>query len=569
MDSIAFRLATKFHSPHELQEYVKEHPDADRSNLKVMTPSEKHRDYEENKKDAGIVERVAARVLQSDTELEAITFPSEEALKDYIKEHPRADPSNHTVKKPKHDDKAEPAAKEHVDQAVKSVKRLGDWLDTIIQDSGKSRDHWENTTNNLPHMMETYKGHLDDMSKGINSIPVGKERERAKKIDRQIDNALESINKEHGYRTQGKRFMSPEIVGRKLKEIKPLVDELDKLLSGQRSLLAFSRNPQAVKPQLKKLDEALKHLEHAKGDMSEGPNFHAYSQAIDAFREVVYFLEHSGASDGVAHKFPHLGLMSKNPFEPDKAVSEGHGKLFEQALSEAKQLETLYEQHATKTAALVERVASRYLQRLADQTQVALTFPREFHLPPHIRPTPAHVPEGTDLAIWTWDQEKESHYGKGLVTLYYGIAFAGKSNKPLWYSSFRTPEARQHEIDDTIKSRKSVIEYKQKQLQEKRDFVHNIQVGEIFVSSWGYDQTNVDFYQVVEIKGKMVVVREIASKDSHSEHGANYVVADPGHFTGPPKLVKPNTSGGFKVGDHYASKWDGKPEYTTPFGMGH
>jgi hypothetical protein len=129
-------------------------------------------------------------------------------------------------------------------------------------------------------------------------------------------------------------------------------------------VLAFSTNPKAIKPQFKKLDEALKHLEHAKGELTEGPNFHAYSNAIDAFREVVYFLEHAGTPDemaGVQHKFPHLAIMSKNPFDPAKAVSEAHGgKLFEQALAEAKHLETAYE-HAHKAASLrgVDAIALR------------------------------------------------------------------------------------------------------------------------------------------------------------------------------------------------------------------
>ncbi len=73
------RVATKFHSPHELQEYVKEHPDADKSKLKVMTPAEKHRDYEENKKDAALAERVASFYLA------ALDRPSNELIIEAMK----------------------------------------------------------------------------------------------------------------------------------------------------------------------------------------------------------------------------------------------------------------------------------------------------------------------------------------------------------------------------------------------------------------------------------------------------------------------------------------------------
>lgn len=216
---------------------------------------------------------------------------------------------------------------------------------------------------------------------------------------------------------------------------------------------------------------------------------------------------------------------------------------------------------------LAQRVADRYLRQIeADLSQVGLTFPREFHLPPDVRPTPAHVPEGTDLAIWTWEQP----VGPKQETKYFLIIFAGKANKPLvgpYY--YRTPQERQHRIDETVKSRKAVLEMKERQQQERRDFVHNIQKGEIFVSSWGYDQTNIDFFEVVEIKGKMVVVREVAQKVQRSAPPTDYVVPVPGHYVGQPILVRPNTSGGFKVNDHSAHKWDGEPEYQTSSGWGH
>ena len=46
-----------------------------------------------------------------------------------------------------------------------------------------------------------------------------------------------------------------------------------------------------------------------------------------------------------------------------------------------------------------------------------------------------------------------------------------------------------------------------------------IKVGDIFVSSWGYDQTNVDFYQVVKLVGKSTIeLLPIQSKCIEHEH---------------------------------------------------
>ena len=47
----------------------------------------------------------------------------------------------------------------------------------------------------------------------------------------------------------------------------------------------------------------------------------------------------------------------------------------------------------------------------------------------------------------------------------------------------------------------------------KRSGSVNVKVGDVFVDSWGYEQTNIDFYQVVELVGKStVVVREIGGE---------------------------------------------------------
>lgn len=219
---------------------------------------------------------------------------------------------------------------------------------------------------------------------------------------------------------------------------------------------------------------------------------------------------------------------------------------------------------------LVLRVAARYARQISSNVDVqALTFPREFHLPEHVRPTPAHVPEGTDLAVWTW----ESPVGPQQIMGYFFVIFAGKSNKPVvgpFWS--KTPAARQHTIDETVKSRRAIIEMKTKRMEEKKNFVHGLQKGEIFVSSWGYDQTNVDFFKIVDVRGKEVVAVEIGSKIVSSGHGSDSVVADPDRIIGQTFRARPSQSGSsvsFKVGDHYAHKWDGRPQHQTAAGYGH
>ena len=42
--------------------------------------------------------------------------------------------------------------------------------------------------------------------------------------------------------------------------------------------------------------------------------------------------------------------------------------------------------------------------------------------------------------------------------------------------------------------------------------MNDIQIGDIFSSSWGYEQTNVDFYEVVRKTAKMIELRAIGKR---------------------------------------------------------
>jgi len=53
-------------------------------------------------------------------------------------------------------------------------------------------------------------------------------------------------------------------------------------------------------------------------------------------------------------------------------------------------------------------------------------------------------------------------------------------------------------------------ERKAKRAAEKAEALSKVKEGDIFVSSWGWEQTNVDAYQVVAKKGATVTLREIA-----------------------------------------------------------
>ncbi len=211
--------------------------------------------------------------------------------------------------------------------------------------------------------------------------------------------------------------------------------------------------------------------------------------------------------------------------------------------------------------AIVEGKPSRVwlasaLRDLADR--VSLTIPRPYHLPPEVRGKDPLIPEGTDLAIWAWEEA-----GK-----LYGIAFQGKSNKPLWHYRFKDEGQRERKIEETIRSRRLSLEGKQRRQQERKEFQHSLKKGDILSSSWGYDQTNIDFYEVTDVKGKQVVLREISSKVVGDSGNYEKVVPVPGKYVGPPIRKTPREGNSVSISSFQsASPWDGKPESRTgPYG---
>lgn len=96
--------------------------------------------------------------------------------------------------------------------------------------------------------------------------------------------------------------------------------------------------------------------------------------------------------------------------------------------------------------------------------------------------------------------------------------------------------------------------------------------GDVLVSSWGYDQTNVDFYKVVvgAAPGKFCQIVKVGQSYVSGDHWVGKVVAVPDVLIGRPfkKKVKANPYHGacVKIASYaHATPWDGKPQSQTGY----
>ncbi len=222
----------------------------------------------------------------------------------------------------------------------------------------------------------------------------------------------------------------------------------------------------------------------------------------------------------------------------------------------------------------IRKIESRIDDEPWDRRQAAWgmgPMPRSSYIPkdePTLARAPG-LPEG--LEVYTYHRPN----ARGQVT-YYGVAFAGKAQKPIWNYAFRDEAQRDRQIAETAKS----VEARAKMMKERSDarkqFTHGLQVGDILYSSWGYDQTNVNWFEVVGAPTeKMILVREIASKTVRSDgYGSDEVIPVPGKYIGPAMKKIPTGGGGrslsVKIDNvQTAWKWDGKPKRETSSGWGH
>jgi hypothetical protein len=101
---------------------------------------------------------------------------------------------------------------------------------------------------------------------------------------------------------------------------------------------------------------------------------------------------------------------------------------------------------------------------------------------------------------------------------------------------------------------------------------HNLKAGDLLISSWGYDQTNVDFYEVVGVSASMIRIRKrnseikpVLAPGGGSTMSGTISPAD-GFASEEVLSRRVNPLGGVKIESYayaYAWDWDQKPKYCS------
>lgn len=117
------------------------------------------------------------------------------------------------------------------------------------------------------------------------------------------------------------------------------------------------------------------------------------------------------------------------------------------------------------------------------------------------------------------------------------VAFGGKRSKPDWHYRFASKDRLTAKIDETIKNAKAYVALKA-QRRAERSAPHDVKVGDVFLCSWGYEQTNIDYYECTKVLGAMIEIREIGCESVDTLFMQGKSVPSPGKFIGEPMRKK-------------------------------
>lgn len=153
------------------------------------------------------------------------------------------------------------------------------------------------------------------------------------------------------------------------------------------------------------------------------------------------------------------------------------------------------------------------------------------------------------------------------------IGFKGKAQNPTFNYRFKDLNQRDTWLSNYVemleKRTKERAEFKAQQKEQRSKdreaFKAALKPGVILYDSWGYEQTNVEFYVVVSVKGSTVEIQELGHKqDGEATSWAScYVIPDLDNRMGE-VITKRVGNGGIKVNSCvYLRLWDGKRAYKS------
>jgi hypothetical protein len=153
---------------------------------------------------------------------------------------------------------------------------------------------------------------------------------------------------------------------------------------------------------------------------------------------------------------------------------------------------------------------------------------------------------------------------------YCGKAYSGTRSKADWWYFFKTPEDRSRYIEQYKAEQLRIMANRQERKNKRKApalAALPFKPGDIMYDSWGYEQTNVDFYEVVQVKSaSTIVLRQVAQDTKETCFMSGHTTPRPGEYIGDPIQKRVQWYDGKPyISSEYGSisMWDGRPVHCS------
>lgn len=176
--------------------------------------------------------------------------------------------------------------------------------------------------------------------------------------------------------------------------------------------------------------------------------------------------------------------------------------------------------------------------------------------------------KASDAVAYLYEGGEAARFGGATIPC--ARVFWGKQSRPVLAMQFATEAARAAKVAAYFKARQDWNARKagQRAAQTAAAKAGKVEVGAYFYTSWGYDQTNIDWYRVEKLVGAtMALVTKVAAMDASKGNEPWMTGKSVPSDTAVGEPFKVRLRGdGFKVnGRYFAYRWDGTPKNWTAY----
>ena len=143
------------------------------------------------------------------------------------------------------------------------------------------------------------------------------------------------------------------------------------------------------------------------------------------------------------------------------------------------------------------------------------------------------------------------------------FGFRGRSTKPAFRYRFKDAAERDSYAATWLDTENASIAQRMAEKQK----AHTLAVGDVLYSSWGWEQTNIDFYEVVAVRGAVVDIVPLHQDKHYTGDMTGTCTPCRGCYAGDVmKGKRPSGKNSIRLNSYsWASPWDGQPKGWTSY----